>query len=187
MPTFPAGCPYVTAVGATDAVAPPVAGAEFSAGGFSEVFERPAWQKEAVRPYLERLKAANDSRLGLFNHGGRAMPDISAIGSGFQIVMGGDIGGVLGTSASTPVVAAMVALVNDARMRAGKPSLGWLSPLLYEARVKRVLRDVTVGESRGCRFPDGTSSPGWSAAEGYDCVTGLGVVDDFHELMAALM
>ncbi|KAK4031489.1 hypothetical protein C8A01DRAFT_42060 [Parachaetomium inaequale] len=36
VPTFPASCPYVTAVGATDNVAPPVAGATFSSGGFSE-------------------------------------------------------------------------------------------------------------------------------------------------------
>jgi tripeptidyl-peptidase-1 len=85
------------------------------------------------------------------------------------------------------VVAAMVALVNDARMRAGKPSLGWLNPLLYSDKVRGVLRDVTVGNSRGCRFLDGTDSPGWSSVVGYDCVTGLGVVDDFNDFLAALL
>jgi tripeptidyl-peptidase-1 len=187
VPTFPASCPYVTAVGATDNVAPPVAGAGFSSGGFSDFFKRPEWQDEAVGEYVLGLVKGNDTRVGLFNHAGRAMPDISAIGSGFQIVVGGDIGQVLGTSASTPVVAAMVALVNDARMRAGKPSLGWLSPLLYTARVKSVLRDVTVGDSAGCLFPDDSRSPGWSAGEGYDLVTGLGVVDDFNDFLEALM
>ncbi|KAK4152965.1 tripeptidyl-peptidase [Chaetomidium leptoderma] len=187
--TFPASCPYVTAIGATDNVAPPVAGADFSTGGFSDFFARPEWQEAAVRPYVERMFKVNDTRLALFAHGGRAMPDISAIGSGFQIIMGGETGQVLGTSASTPVVAAMVALVNDARMRAGKPSLGWLNPLLYSNKVRRVLRDVTVGESTGCRFPDsdGTRSPGWPAGEGYDCVTGLGVVDDFGDFLNALL
>ena len=196
VPTFPAGCPYVTAVGATDNVAPPVAGADFSSGGFSDFFERPAWQEEEVKAYVERVVNANaSSNAGgvgvpfatLFNHTGRAVPDISAIGSGFQIVMGGENSQVLGTSASTPVVAAMVALINDERMRAGKPSLGWLNPLLYSAKVKKVLRDVTVGSSAGCWFPDGSRSTGWEAGEGYDCVTGLGVVDDFSELMAALV
>ncbi|KAK4234647.1 tripeptidyl-peptidase [Achaetomium macrosporum] len=187
VPTFPASCPYVTAVGATDNVAPPVAGAEFSAGGFSDFFARPEWQDGVVSPYVARLVAENDTRVPLFNHSGRAMPDISAIGSAFQIVMGGSISQVLGTSASTPVVAAMVALVNDARMRAGKTSLGWLNPLLYSARVTGVLRDVTEGASAGCRFPDGSTSPGWSAAAGYDCVTGLGVVDNFNDFLAALL
>ncbi|AEO58306.1 hypothetical protein MYCTH_2060437, partial [Thermothelomyces thermophilus ATCC 42464] len=117
----------------------------------------------------------------------RAMPDISAVGSAFQIVLGGDNTQVLGTSASTPVMAAMVALINDARMRAGKPSLGWLNPLLYSAKVRNVLRDVTVGESMGCRFPDGVSSVGWSAVRGYDLVTGLGVVDDFNDFLEVLL
>ncbi|KAK4121515.1 tripeptidyl-peptidase-like protein [Parathielavia appendiculata] len=186
--TFPADCPYVTAVGATDNVAPPVTGAAFSSGGFSDFFARPEWQEEVVRGYVEGLKKRNDTtRLALFNHTGRAMPDISAIGSGFQILMGGENGQVYGTSASTPVVAAMVALVNDARMRAGMPSLGWLNPLLYSGRVKKVLRDVTVGESAGCRFPDGTRADGWLAGEGWDAVTGLGVVDDFSDFLAALL
>ena len=187
VPTFPASCPYVTAVGATENVAPPVAGAGFSSGGFSDFFKRPEWQDGAVGEYVLWLVKGNDTRVGLFNHGGRAVPDISAIGSAFQIVMGGSVSQVLGTSASTPVVAAMVALVNDARMRAGKPSLGWLNPLLYSARVKSVLRDVTVGDSAGCWFPDNSRSPGWSAGEGYDLVTGLGVVDDFNDFLEALV
>ncbi|KAL2188070.1 subtilisin-like protein [Thermothelomyces heterothallicus CBS 203.75] len=185
--TFPAGCPYVTAVGAVSNVGPPVAGAAYSSGGFSDFFGRPAWQDEAVEPYLAALVRGNDTRIGLFNHGGRAVPDISAVGSAFQIVLGGDNSQVLGTSASTPVVAAMVALINDARMRAGKPSLGWLNPLLYSAKVRNVLRDVTVGESMGCRFPDGVRSVGWSAVRGYDLVTGLGVVDDFNDFLEALL
>ncbi|KAL2017337.1 hypothetical protein VTK56DRAFT_2310 [Thermocarpiscus australiensis] len=187
VPTFPGSCPYVTAVGATDNVAPPVAGADFSAGGFSDFFTRPAWQDEVVLPYVGRLVRENDPRVALFNRTGRAMPDISAIGSGFQIIMGGTTSQVLGTSASTPTIAALVALVNDARLRAGKPSLGWLNPLLYSAKVRGVLSDVTVGNSTGCRFPDGTVSPGWSAAAGYDCVTGLGVVNDFRDFLAALL
>ncbi|KAH6857092.1 peptidase S8/S53 domain-containing protein [Chaetomium sp. MPI-CAGE-AT-0009] len=87
--TFPASCPYVTAVGATGNVAPPVEGAGFSAGGFSGFFGRMEWQEGVVKSVVEGLVRGNDTRLGLVNTGGRAVPDISAIGSGFQIVMGG--------------------------------------------------------------------------------------------------
>jgi tripeptidyl-peptidase-1 len=187
MPTFPASCPYVTSVGATDNVAPPVTGASFSTGGFSNFFARPEWQDEVVGKYVDGLVQANDTRVALFNRTGRAMPDISAIGSGFQIIVAGTESQVLGTSASAPTVAAMIALVNDARLRAGKKSLGWLNPLLYEAKVRNVLRDVVEGESMGCRFPDGEVSLGWSSVAGYDCVTGLGVVNDFKDFMAALL
>ncbi|KAK0741988.1 peptidase S8/S53 domain-containing protein [Apiosordaria backusii] len=170
IPTFPASCPY-----------------DFSAGGFSNYFDRPSWQDEVVKPYLDGFVDRKDPRVELFNSTGRAMPDISAIGSGFQIIMGGEMSEVLGTSASAPVVAAMVALINDARMRAGKPSLGWLNPLLYSTKVKAVLRDVTVGESFGCLFPDGSRQAGWPTAQGYDCITGLGAVKDFEEFMTALL
>ncbi|KAK0746932.1 tripeptidyl-peptidase-like protein [Schizothecium vesticola] len=187
MPTFPASCPYVTSVGATHNIGPPLMGAEFSTGGFSTLFSRPDFQRAAVDPYVDAMVARNDSRLALFTRNGRAMPDISAIGSGFEIVRAGAPNVVLGTSASTPVVASMVALVNDARLRAGKPSLGWFNPVLYSERVRRTLVDVTVGNSRGCMFPDKRTSPGWSSVEGYDCVTGLGVVGDFSEFMAALV
>ncbi|KAK4445709.1 tripeptidyl-peptidase [Podospora aff. communis PSN243] len=188
VPTFPASCPYVTAVGATSNIAPPLAGADYSSGGFSNYFSRPVWQQAAVQPYVDYMVRTNDTeRLPLFNRTGRAMPDISAVGSAFQIYQNGNLQQVLGTSASTPVVAAMVALVNDARMRKGKPSLGWLNPVLYSERVKKVLRDVTWGRSYGCYFPDGTSSLGWRAGRGYDAVTGLGTVDDFNDFLRVLM
>ncbi|KAK3352893.1 tripeptidyl-peptidase-like protein [Lasiosphaeria hispida] len=187
MPTFPASCPYVTSVGAVFNIAPPLTGADFSSGGFSTVFPRPAWQEEVVGPYVDKMVKAKDSRLMLLaNRTGRAMPDISAIGSGFEIMMAGEMGAVLGTSASTPVVASMIALVNDARLRAGKPSIGWLNPLLYSPKVRAVLRDVITGRSSGCWFPDGSISGGWTVVEGYDCVTGLGTVGDFHDFLAVL-
>ncbi|KAK4458390.1 tripeptidyl-peptidase [Cladorrhinum samala] len=193
--TFPASCPYVTAVGAVDNVAPPVKGEWFSAGGFSDLFGRQAaagWQEEAVSKFLQSLPSSssssteNEDRRQLFNSSGRAVPDISAVGSNFQIIVGGQMTEVLGTSASTPVVAAMVALVNDKRMRAGKPPLGWLNPLLYSGKVREVLRDVTEGESYGCKFSDGTQAKGWQAAAGWDPVTGLGTVDDFWEFLQVL-
>ncbi len=88
--------------------------------------------------------------------------------------------------------AALVGLLNDARFRAGKSSLGWLNPLLY-ALGPKVLTDITTGQSIGCNGvntqtgepePAGAGIvPGafWNATEGYDPVTGLGT-PDFQKL-----
>ncbi|EGO58688.1 hypothetical protein NEUTE1DRAFT_108290 [Neurospora tetrasperma FGSC 2508] len=165
VPTFPASCPWVTSVGATDNTALNLTGAAFSSGGFSEYFDRPHWQRAAVDPYVSSLFRSQSSKPGqpsqprdpkgvYFSHNGRGMPDIAAIGSGFQIVYRGEMVEVRGTSASTPVVAAMVALVNDQRLRQGKRSLGWLNGHLYsDPRVRGVLEDVKWGRSEGCVFP----------------------------------
>lgn len=37
-----------------------------------------------------------------------------------------------GTSASTPIVSAMISLLNDARVQSGKSTLGFLNPMLYK-------------------------------------------------------
>ncbi|CAK7242303.1 MAG: hypothetical protein STHCBS139747_003790 [Sporothrix thermara] len=197
LPTFPASCPWVTAVGATEigtsigtgisplgSISPAVA-ADYSSGGFSNYFARPAWQNETVNTYLDRV---GDSKAGLFNRSGRGTPDISAVGSNFAIIWRGISTMTSGTSASTPVVAAMVALVNDQRLMAGKPSLGWLNGAIYSPRVRGILEDVTAGTSMGCMpFNQTAQKSGWPAAPGWDAVTGLGVPNDFAKLAAALM
>ncbi|KAI1101675.1 DHS-like NAD/FAD-binding domain-containing protein [Jackrogersella minutella] len=159
LPTFPASCPYVTSVGATGNNLP-FEGADFSTGGFSNYFARPEWQKGVVDEYMS---AINGSHQGLYNATGRAFPDISATGTHYVIQVGGYETDVLGTSASTPVVAALLALVNDSRLKSGKNSTGWLNPVLYSQPVREVLQDVTTGKE-----------PGWESVKGYDCVTGLG-------------
>ncbi len=40
--------------------------------------------------------------------------------------------GVAGTSAAAPVVAGIFAQLNNIRLLAGKSSLGWLNPFIYE-------------------------------------------------------
>ncbi|KAI2464274.1 DHS-like NAD/FAD-binding domain-containing protein [Annulohypoxylon bovei var. microspora] len=168
LPTFPASCPYVTSVGATGNTLP-LEGADFSTGGFSNYFARPEWQKDAVDEYVLTI---NGSHKGLYNETGRAFPDISATGTNYVIQVGGYETDVLGTSASTPVVAALIALINDSRLRAGKNSTGWLNPVLYSQPVREALQDVTAGVSQSCLF-DEVKEPGWESVKGYDCVTGL--------------
>ena len=76
--------------------------------------------------------------------------------------------GIAGTSCASPTFAGVVALLNDVRLQAGKPSLGFLNPLLYANAA--ALNDVTTGSTSGCGFSGG----GWPATAGWDAVTGLG-------------
>jgi len=55
----------------------------FSSGGFSDRWERPAYQDQAVKDYLDIL---GDKWTGLYNPKGRGFPDISAQGYRFVIV-----------------------------------------------------------------------------------------------------
>lgn len=167
LPTFPADCPYVTAVGANDHYST-TAGAYFSSGGFSDYFDRPSWQDTAARGYIAAL---NGSHAGWYNASGRAIPDISAVGSRIQL---GPNFKTSGTSASTPIVASMIALVNDARLRAGKPVLGFLNPLLYSKDLESVFLDAVEGSGGSCSYGDGQFELGWEVLAGWDAVTGLG-------------
>ena len=83
------------------------------------------------------------------------------------------VGAADGTSAAVPVIAAVVALLNDARTQAGKPSLGFLNPLIYSILDQGLglFNDITLGHNPGC------GSPGFWAHEGWDPVTGAGTPD----------
>lgn len=170
IPTFPASCPYVTSVGATASYST-VAGADFSAGGFSNYFARPTWQEDAASVYITAL---NGSHAGWYNASGRGIPDIAAIGSRIQIG-----GGLLakGTSASTPIVASMITLINDKRLRSGKSTLGFLNPLLYSGKLDEALTDSIEGSGGSCTYGNGNFETGFDALPGWDPVTGLGTIN----------
>lgn len=161
VPTFPASCPYVTAVGAT--VGMTEAGANLSAGGFSYYFVRPSYQNAAVNSYLNQL---GSMYLGKYNRNGRAFPDIAAQGEKIAIAYRGQPILVDGTSASAPIVASIVALVNDRLIAKGKNRLGFLNPLIYQN--PNMWNDITTGSNPSC----GTT--GFPAKQGFDCVTGVG-------------
>jgi tripeptidyl-peptidase I len=57
-----------------------------------------------------------------------------------------------GTSASAPTFAGLVALLNDARISAGRPPLGFLNPLIYQVGDK-AFNDITAGNAPGCGTP----------------------------------
>ncbi|PLB44831.1 tripeptidyl aminopeptidase [Aspergillus steynii IBT 23096] len=190
-PQFPAACPWVTAVGATTKTNPERA-VFFSSGGFSDYWERPEWQEEAVDSYLETI---GDKFKGLYNKKGRAFPDVAFQGQNFAIYDKGALGTVSGTSCSSPAFGAVIGLLNDARLRHDKPVLGFLNPWLY-SKAKDSLNDIVNGGSTGCdgrnRFggtPNGSPVvpfASWNATAGWDPVTGLGTPDFTKLLEVAL-
>lgn len=180
LPIFPAACPYVTSVGGTYQIEPERA-VSFSSGGFSDLWERPSWQDDAITKYFGIL---GDKWDGLYNPNGRGFPDVAAQGYRFHVVESGDELLIGGTSASAPTFSSVIALLNSARVEAGQAPLGWLNPWLYSTG-KSALTDIVDGTSTGCTGTDlysGLPAPyvegaGWAAVDGWDPVTGLGTPD----------
>ncbi len=156
--TFSATSPDVTAVGGTTlvlnsngSVASETAwsGCETqgSGGGLSLEFSTPSYQ----------------TSLGLPSRG---VPDVAADGNpatGVAIILNGKVAVFGGTSVATPIWAGLMALVNQARLAAGKSTLGLLNPRLYRPTPEASFRDITVGKNCG-----------YSTEVGYDLVTGWG-------------
>ena len=63
-----------------------------------------------------------------------------------------------GTSASAPVFASILTRINEERLAANKPPVGFVNPVLYDH--PEVFQDITVGNNSGC------GTPGFYAAEG---------------------
>ena len=171
LPSFPDGCPYVTSVGATKNFAPEVAAFDprndfASGGGFSNYFARPEYQDDGnvITNYISSLNGRFD---GLYNKSGRAYPDIAAQGQQYVTIWNGTVVLLDGTSASTPAAAAILTLVNDALVAAGKPVLGFLNPWLY-SKGYEAFTDILSGSAIGC------NSDGFPATKGWDAVTGFG-------------
>ncbi|KAL2849867.1 peptidase S8/S53 domain-containing protein [Aspergillus pseudoustus] len=190
-PQFPASCPWVTSVGGVNGTAPE-AGVYFSSGGFSDLWARPSWQDGAVRGFLSQLGTTQSA---YFNASGRAFPDVAAQATNYAVYDKGSVKLYDGTSCSAPAFSGVVALLNDARLKAGLPVLGFLNPWLY-SDAAGALNDITHGGSLGCDGNDRFNGPSngspiipfasWNATAGWDPVTGLGT-PDFVKLKAVAL
>ncbi|KAH9213779.1 peptidase S8/S53 domain-containing protein [Leptodontidium sp. 2 PMI_412] len=183
-PAFPASCPYVTSVGATQipvnasvldrnvevAIDFPIV----SSGGFSNHFAMPKYQEKAVLNWFKNNPTGYGK--GIFNDSMKARggPDVAALGRNFIVGVGKNLPYVPedtyqlvgGTSASAPVFGAVLTLINEARLNAGKKPVGFVNPVVYAH--PEVMNDITQGSNPGC----GTN--GFNATLGWDPVTGLG-------------
>jgi len=137
-----------------------------SAGGASQLFDRPRWQT-----------------VGANLPAGRLIPDISAVGDPFtgvkhvfqrEVRVGG------GTSQSAPIWAGLAAIMNDKFASSGAAPLAELNPLLYQ-----VARSSTLPSFRDVRYGGNAVTP--SGIEGYDTVTGLGTPNVENLVKAILL
>ncbi|KAF2400262.1 tripeptidyl peptidase A [Trichodelitschia bisporula] len=194
-PIFPATCPYITAVGGTESAYPEVAW-EDSSGGFSYYFPRPWYQYYHVQDYLETgiSNATLKYYAPYFNRYGRGFPDVAAhsLHPNYEVFVNNRLRASGGTSAAAPVWAGLIGLLNDARIRAGLPTLGFLNPWLYGDNDK-FLVDITAGSAIGCdginhqtgfKFEGAGIVPwaSWNGTVGWDPATGLGI-PDFQKML----
>ncbi|KAJ7156355.1 family S53 protease [Mycena filopes] len=163
--SFPATCPFVTAVGATefDTDDPEEIASQFSGGGFSILFPRPKYQDAAVSGYL---KKTGNTHATAFNISGRAIPDVAALWDVTWIFAGEVIDFLASVEYSADIFASIVALLNNERIAAGKPGLGFLNPLIYGNG--DAFKDMKTGSNPGC------NTPGFNSTVGWDPVTGFG-------------
>jgi tripeptidyl-peptidase-1 len=163
---WPAGSPYVTAVGGSEGSSVPETAAGLSSGGFSYRYKQPSWQAAAVQAYIKSAPSGIPAA-AKYDGTGRAFPDVSAQAVGFTVVNNGmTLPGVAGTSAACPTFSAVIGLLNDKRIVAGKAPLGFLNPWIYKSLA--AFNDITKGSNPGC------GSNGFPAAPGWDPATGVG-------------
>jgi tripeptidyl-peptidase I len=149
IPTFPSVCPYVTSVGGTFDIGANERATNFTTGGFSNLFPRPAYQDAVVSSYLSNSLPSDFA--GDFNRSGRAFPDVAFQSLNFAIVVGGVDQTIWGTSCSGPGMASVIAFVNDRLINAGKGRMGFLNPWLYSQEVVEsgAFKDITKGKNAG--------------------------------------
>src|SRR6202011_2776577 len=95
-----------------------------SGGGFSNNFAAPDYQKSAIASYYANYAPPygpdryNDSRAA------RGYPDVVVNGQDYAVAINGSFVPISGTSASSPTMGAIVALINGARKAKGKGPVG---------------------------------------------------------------
>jgi len=147
-----------------------------SGGGVSKVYSKPVWQTGP----------------GVPQDGFRDVPDIALSASPahdpYYIIENGGLVALGGTSASAPVFAGIVALLNQYTASIKPmplPGQGNLNPTLYWAahNLPAAFHDITAGDNIvPCTVgtPDcSNGSLGYAAGPGYDLVTGLGSIDAY--------
>jgi kumamolisin len=165
-PDVPSSSPFVTCVGGTEltltetgAVMTEVAWSE-SGSGVSETFTIPAWQEGVV----------------LDSDGKRAISDVAMNASGatpYWSYYLAEWKSYAGTSFAAPSFAALIAVVNSARIANGEPPAGYLNPILYQSpEVQAAFRDIVEGATKNY-----AAGPGWDYPTGWGAPRALELTD----------
>jgi kumamolisin len=165
---FPASSPYALACGGTslkvsrNAIKSETVWHDSSdsatGGGVSEFFPLPDYQSGAGVPVSVSTGFV-----------GRGMPDVAGDAdpnTGYQVLVDGQEMVIGGTSAVAPLMAGLIALINQGN----KKSSGFIHPGLY-ASPTGVCRDITVGNNITT-----STGKGYQAGAGWDACTGWGVL-----------
>jgi uncharacterized protein (TIGR03437 family) len=155
----------------------PASGALSSTGGgLSALYPKPVWQAGP----------------GVPDDDARSQPDVSLSASlhdGYLTIFGGATYVSGGTSAGSPALAGIVALLNQYLLSQGvigQAGLGNINPMLYRLAqaAPEMFHDVTAGDNK---VPCVQGSPGcvdglvgYAAGTGYDLATGLGSIDAYN-------
>ena len=164
---FPADVPWVTAVGGTTLTRTADGYNESawpgSGGGISKFFSEPAFQQGLPQVVQSELA------------GHRGLPDIAGDAdpvTGMAFFSDGQWQQTGGTSASTPLWAAIIAIANQ---MAGHP-LGFINPGIYKlgtsAHAQQDFRDIISGDNSVNQ--GSVQVQGFHAVAGWDAVTGWG-------------
>jgi kumamolisin len=135
----------------------PGGGGWTSGGGISEIFKVPAYQTSANLP-----KSIDNGQAG------RGVPDIAMSATNYFTRVDSSEGASGGTSAVAPLMAALVARLNQAKRK----NIGFLNPFLYGNVTRGVVHDVTQGTNA-----INPQVKGYVAGAGWDACTGLGTPD----------
>jgi subtilase family serine protease len=170
---FPADNPYITTVGATTLTTTAggfwssetvwnSGGGVGSSGGISPFYLIPTWQQG----------------INMTTNGGsttcRNLPDVAMVGNNISVIWNnGQTNTFAGTSCSTPLWAAFMALVNQQGAVYGQPPAGFINPAIYalgrNTNYSSCFHDSTNGNNT-----KGTSPTRFLATPGYDLCTGWG-------------
>lgn len=183
---FPTSSPYALSVGGTTIPAKGSAQPDIvwkegdglrddqggsTGGGESTVFHRPPWQSAIDIP------SANPHAIA-----GRIVPDISANAdwdaSPYLLAVDGGIEPNGGTSAATPLVGALLTLINAERVAAKKSRVGFVTPQLYLPPSGEAVGSTPLGSLACTDVVDGDNITarvgGYAATPGFDAASGWG-------------
>ena len=117
-----------------------------SGAGFTGWDDTPVWQRDAVKKYLNSGVVLPDKKY--FNVNGRGYPDVTTFGHNCAVYSDGWVG-MDGTSCSAPIMAGIITFMNQHQLNRGKPTLGFVNPLLYKLyeRNPNTFNDIWQGNS----------------------------------------